>query len=348
MTLAAEFVSPAQGSAAKPLSDRPDTLVIGIDRWAFRVNALELLCTVPNINAEFDLSSSAYDRYSIGLTAKYNWDTRHSVAPSMVFNMFEIRPEFRWWFRKKNEDDDDGAASAKKKPALEGAFFTGGYLHGGSYSIKAGTYGIQGLLFGFGGTFGYDFPLYSYRHFAIDFELGVSAGFVMTSYNCYTMNRNNTDYVSVPERSRGFHLCFYPVVSELKACFVFRTLSIKDKYKKVNLKKLQEKQEAAERMAQEKEATKAAKAQQKADAAKERERLKAEEKAKREEEKRIKAEEKAKLEEEKAKLEEENRLKAEEGAAAKRIEEAERKAAEKKAAGKNAAEKKAAENKLGC
>lgn len=69
--------------------------ILGIDRWSFRVNALELLCTVPNVNAEFDISSSPYNRWTLGLTAKYNWNTWHSVPPSHVFNMFEVRPEFR-------------------------------------------------------------------------------------------------------------------------------------------------------------------------------------------------------------------------------------------------------------
>ena len=39
-------------SAAAKVSDR----ITGIDRWSFRANALELLCTVPNFNVEFDVS----------------------------------------------------------------------------------------------------------------------------------------------------------------------------------------------------------------------------------------------------------------------------------------------------
>ena len=44
-----------------------DDRIRGLDRWAFRINALELLCTVPNINIEFDLSSSPFNRWSLGL-----------------------------------------------------------------------------------------------------------------------------------------------------------------------------------------------------------------------------------------------------------------------------------------
>ena len=232
-------------SAAAKASDR----ITGIDRWSFRANALELLCTVPNFNVEFDVSSSPYNRWSLGLTAKYNWDTWHSVPPTLVFNMFEIRPEFRKWFRMKPKEGN-------AKPTRERAFFLGGYASGGTYSIKPGKYGIQGPLFGAGALFGYDFPLYTYRHFAIDFELGVAAGFAVTSYDGYTMNRSNTDYIEAPGKSKGWHLCPFPVLSEVKACFVFRTLSIKEKYKKVDSQKLILKQEAedAKRLAAEKKA----------------------------------------------------------------------------------------------
>lgn len=244
--------------------------ITGIDRWSFRVNALELLCTVPNFNVEFDVSSSPYNRWSLGLTAKYNWDTWHSVPPTLVFNMFEIRPEFRKWFRMKPKEGND-------KPTRERAFFLGGYASGGTYSIKPGKYGIQGPLFGAGALFGYDFPLYTYRHFAIDFELGVAAGLAVTSYDGYTMNRSNTDYIEAPGKSKGWHLCPFPVLSEIKASFVFRTLSIKEKYKKVDSQKLIQKQEAeeAKRLAAEQKAEK--KAERKAE-------KKAEQKAEKEQE----------------------------------------------------------------
>lgn len=256
-------------TAAAKVSDR----ITGIDRWSFRTNALELLCTVPNFNVEFDVSSSPYNRWSLGLTAKYNWDTWHSVPPTLVFNMFEIRPEFRKWFRMKPKEGN-------AKPTKEKAFFLGGYASGGTYSIKPGKYGIQGPLFGAGALFGYDFPLYTYRHFAIDFELGVAAGLAVTSYDGYTMNRSNTDYIEAPGKSKGWHLCPFPVLSELKACFVFRTLSIKEKYKKVDSQKLILKQEAeeAKRLAAEQKAEKIAerKAKKKAEGMAER---KAEKKA---------------------------------------------------------------------
>ena len=74
------------------------------------------------------------------------------------------------------------------------------------------------------------------------------------------MNRSNTDYIEASGKSKNWHLCPFPVLSELKACFVFRALSIKEKYKKVDSQKLILKQEAeeAKRLAAEQKAEKKA------------------------------------------------------------------------------------------
>ena len=147
---------------------------------------------------------------------------------------------------------------------MRGCSLWGGYIHGGTYSIKPGTYGIQGPLLGAGALWGYEFPLYTYRHFSIDFELGFAAGLGVTSYTGYSLNRSGSDYIRVPERSKGLHLCPFPIVSELRACFVFRSLSVREKYKKVDAKKLILRQERDEAKRLEAERRKEIKAEKKA------------------------------------------------------------------------------------
>lgn len=247
--------------------------VHGWDRWSFRINALELLCTVPNFSVEFDLSSSPYARSTLALGVKYNWQTWHSLPPKLVFNMLEVRPEYRWWFRLPKKE-------GKKNWFSDKAFFAGAYAQAGNFSIKPGTNGLQGPLYGAGASFGFDFPLYSYNKFALDFELGIAAGLLASSYNAYTISRSGTEYVNVPEKSRNMHLVPYPAFTEIKACFVFRTLSIKEKYTKVDQAKVIEKQEKAEAKALEKEQQAALKAQKKEEKAREKEQ-KAREKAER-------------------------------------------------------------------
>ena len=68
----------------------------------------------------------------------------------------------------------------------------------------------------------------------------------------------------MPERSKGLHLCPFPIVSELRACFVFRSLSVRGKYKKVDAKKLILRQERDEAKRLEAERRKEIKAEKKA------------------------------------------------------------------------------------
>ncbi|MGM9764611.1 MAG: DUF3575 domain-containing protein [Candidatus Cryptobacteroides sp.] len=265
----------------------------GLDRWSFRVNFIELLCTVPNFSAEFDLSTSQYSRSTVSLGVKYNWNTWHTLPSNQVFNMFEVRPEYRWWFRIK----DSKSKLISKEWLGKTAFFAGAYMQGGTYSIKPGTYGIQGPLFGAGASFGFDMPMYSYRKFALDFELGIAAGFLITKLTTYTLSRSGSDYVSVPEKSKAMHFVPYPVFTELKACFVFRSMSIQEKYRKEDHEKIIKRQERKDAREAAKLEKKEKLAQAKAEKAEAKEKIKAEAKTKAA----AKADAKAKAKAEKAK-----------------------------------------------
>ena len=227
--------------AQAPTSANP----IGGGRHGLKIKALELLCTIPNIGAEYDLTDSPYNRLTLSLSAKYNPDTWHTLAPVTVFNLLEFRSECRWWYRQKE---------SAIKFFSNGAFYVGGYLHGGSFSVKMSPTGRQGLLFGIGASYGYDFPLYTFKKFCIDFEIGASLGYGVSRYDCYRMNSTETDYVILPNDSGHWRVIPYPILSELRASFVFRTLSIKDKYKKEDPERVARRRERAA----EKEAARAA------------------------------------------------------------------------------------------
>ena len=215
-------------------SPSPSGSITGVDRWAFKTNAFELLCTIPNVGVEFDLSPSEYNRLTLSLTAKYNPETWHTLSPVTVFNMLEIRPECRWWFRREQ---------GTGKRFSSGAFYLGGFFHGGLFSVKLSPTGYQGTLLGAGASFGYDFPLYSFKKVALDFELGASLGVGIVNCQSYTMNSSETDYVYSAARLPGWRVLPYPLLSEIRACFVFRTLSIRDRYKKEDPKKVIRRQE---------------------------------------------------------------------------------------------------------
>lgn len=226
-----------------------------IDRWAFKTNAVEWMLTIPNFEAEFELFPSPYNRWTLNLEAKYNWETYHKNVPSVVFNLFDIRPGFRYYFRQKprmiperprmpeNASAQDSvefyrnsarfqrdSARAERPIKPWRAYFLGGYVDYASYSAKFSPKGIQGNAVGFGAMAGYALPLRSYKNGAVDIEFALSAGFAIASKDVFSHNPYGNYYVRHVAESRGWHFVPYPTVTEVKVAFVWRHISIKDKY----------------------------------------------------------------------------------------------------------------------
>lgn len=220
------FLTMSSGLAvAQEAAEKEDYSVRGIGRWAFRTNALEWLLTVPNFGIEYDLSSSPYNRMSLGISAYYNWNTHHTVLPYHVFNVFMVKPEARYYWR---------AYDRKEGTRPRGASYVGIYAEGGSYSLKLSEYGHQGHMAGAGITLGHSVPLYEYRKGALDVEFGISLGMMIASSDAYTVDEEANAYVAVPGKSAGMKLLPYPVVSEISVAFVWRKKSISKKYVQVN------------------------------------------------------------------------------------------------------------------
>lgn len=210
---------------AQETAEKEDYSVRGIERWAFRTNALEWILTVPNFGIEYDLSSSPYNRTSVGISAYYNWNTHHTDLPYNVFNVFMVKPEARYYWRAYNR---------KKDIRPHGASYIGIYAESGSYSLKLSEYGHQGFMAGAGITLGHSVPLYEYGKGALDVEFGISLGIKAVSDDAYRLDEDANAYISVPEKSTGMRLLPYPVASELSITFVWRKKSISKKYFQVN------------------------------------------------------------------------------------------------------------------
>lgn len=198
------------------------------ERFSYRTNVVDWLFTIPNVGIEFDLSKSQYNRSTLGLTAKYNWNTFHRYAPSSVVNLIDIRPEYRYYYRY-NQRKSLSPEAAKDWRAR----YLGAYVDYANYSMKFGkATGYQGDGIGFGLSWGYDVPRYQYSKCAIDVEFGFSVGLFVTKYEAYTHTTDGYFYVSLPEKSKGWHLTPFPVISEAKVAFVLRPVSVERKYVK--------------------------------------------------------------------------------------------------------------------
>ena len=236
-----------------------------IDRWAFKTNAFEWLLTIPNFGVEFDLVNSPYNQMTVGLTAKYNWNTYHKLQPPVVFNLLDVRPEFRYYYRTTerkaaNSSDEKTKMSAKewfdtkiftterKNARPWRAQYIGAYINYASYTFKLSETGIQGHVLGLGASAGYDIPMYQYKNGAIDVELGFSVGLQMATKEKFKHNADTYKYFQVTEGVKpGFHITPFPVVSELRLAFVWRHKSIKEKVQEdVEKRKMMERMEKAQ------------------------------------------------------------------------------------------------------
>ena len=220
-----------------------------LDRFAFKTNALEWVLTIPNFGVEFDIFGSEYNSMTVGLTAKYNWNTSHKYdswsqefnpGPPSVFNILDIRPEFRYYYRtvkaspkrkNANKFDIERLLKEKKHPRPWRAHYVGAYVNYGNYTLKFSRRGYQGQVFGLGASAGYALPMYEYKKGFVDVELGFSVGLQLATKDVFIHNPDGFVYMNVTPESKGLHMTPYPVVSELRVAFAWRSKSIKDKVK---------------------------------------------------------------------------------------------------------------------
>lgn len=213
-----------------------------VDRFAVRTNVLDWVMTVPNIGFEFDLNASEFNNMTLGLSAKYNWNTTQTHAPAIVFNLFDVRPEFRYWYRTRqpvkgaSKWDLQTILKDKKNPRSWRAHYIGAYVNYASYSFKFTERGVQGnTLLGFGASVGYNIPMYEYKNGFVDVELGFSVGLQMCDKTYFTHSHNSESNSYTKLETSGSRdklgLTPFPVVSDLRLAFVWRHKSIRDKVK---------------------------------------------------------------------------------------------------------------------
>ncbi len=74
------------------------------NRFSFKTNAVDWLAVLPNFGVEFQITDNPYKYMTVGLSAKWNWSSYHGTtngrySPPAVYDIFDIRPEFRYYYR---------------------------------------------------------------------------------------------------------------------------------------------------------------------------------------------------------------------------------------------------------
>ncbi len=222
-----------------------DTLTFA-ERIAVRTNAVDWAFQTPNLGLEFDLRNKNWNRWSLGVNLRYNWQTNHTFRPGIVYNVMGGKVEVRNYWRTrqvlhwlKDETNKDNFSSARpdmehtnlvdklfsmrrgkvKHPAT--IYYRGFYVGADKFSVKLGNEGKEGTAFGAGFTYGIIRPLYVYQTGnSLDLEFGLSGGLVYTKYDTYTHNRSSDCYQKTGVED--WHIVPYPVLTEVKVGLVYR------------------------------------------------------------------------------------------------------------------------------
>lgn len=221
-------VASAKESAGK---NHVDTLSFA-DRLSFRTNMVDWTLLVPNIGVEFDIQNKNWNRWSLGLNVRGNWQTSHTFKPGIVYNISGVRGELRNYWRTRQVDDHrfpphtsviDKLFSCRRTKVKhpEAVYYRGIYLSYNEYSFKLSSTGYQGQAYTLGFTYGVVKPLYVLKNGnSIDFELGFSAGLSYTRPHEYVHDRESDCYrLTKISKSK---LVLPPTVSDIRVGFVYR------------------------------------------------------------------------------------------------------------------------------
>lgn len=98
----------AQTVEAEQDTEAKDAAVLSwydLSRFSFKTNAVDWMAIIPNFGVEYQLFDSPYKFMTVGLSAKWNWSSYHGTVngkryqPASVYDVFDLRPEFRFYYR---------------------------------------------------------------------------------------------------------------------------------------------------------------------------------------------------------------------------------------------------------
>ena len=69
------------------------------ERLSWRTNAVDWLLLVPNVGVEYDIGRCNWNRWTVGLNLRGNWQSSHTFKPGIVYNVAEVRAEVRNYYR---------------------------------------------------------------------------------------------------------------------------------------------------------------------------------------------------------------------------------------------------------
>lgn len=163
------------------------------ERISLHSNAVDWALLIPNIGVEYDIRSTNWNRWAVGMSAKTKWRTNSRFKQRLFYNVSEVRFEFRNYWRTRQID---GREVTKHTSFIDKLFscrrtvvkhphttyYRGVYASAGDYSFLVDRKGRQGKFVSGGVTYGAMYPMYVFKSGnSLDLDLGISVGLVATN-----------------------------------------------------------------------------------------------------------------------------------------------------------------------
>ena len=206
-----------------------DTLTFA-ERISLRTNAVDWTLLTPNLGVEFDVKSTNWNRWAVGLTLKTKWNTPATFKNRVFYNITEVRADFRNYWRTRQINNKvrhtgfiDRLFSCRRRVVKhpKTTYYRGAYMSFSDFSIKFGREGHQGKALSAGITYGIIKPLYAFRTGnTLDLDLGFDAGFVAVNSEKFTYNRADNCYTRTKQGS--WKVVPFPMPTAARVGFVYR------------------------------------------------------------------------------------------------------------------------------
>ena len=207
-----------------------DTLTFA-ERISLRTNAVDWTLLTPNLGVEFDVKSTNWNRWAVGLTLKTKWNTPATFKNRVFYNITEVRADFRNYWRTRQINNKvpahtgfiDRLFSCRRRVVKhpKTTYYRGAYMSFSDFSIKFGREGHQGKALSAGVTYGIIKPLYAFRTGnTLDLDLGFDAGFVAVNSEKFIYNRADNCYTRTKQGS--WKVVPFPMPTAARVGFVYR------------------------------------------------------------------------------------------------------------------------------
>lgn len=207
-----------------------DTLTFA-ERISLRTNAVDWTLLTPNLGVEFDVKSTNWNRWAVGLTLKTKWNTPATFKNRVFYNITEVRADFRNYWRTRQINNKvpahtgfiDRLFSCRRRVVKhpKTTYYRGAYMSFSDFSIKFGREGHQGKALSAGITYGIIKPLYAFRTGnTLDLDLGFDAGFVAVNSEKFVYNRADNCYTRTKQGS--WKVVPFPMPTAARVGFVYR------------------------------------------------------------------------------------------------------------------------------